>query len=100
MGKLVMELIIILGLPMVAFFGGVCRIPELRGRERGWGSLRPLAPADARPLDGRLSYDVGAVGRQWGKLQEAGLLGIERYFLELDLTFPFLYAGALAISLL
>jgi hypothetical protein len=100
MGKHIIELIIIIGLPTLAFVGGVRLMTRLSGRERELHFLSTLNPADAKTLDSRLSYDVGTVSRQWGKLQEAGLLSIERYFLELDLAFPFLYGGALAMSLL
>jgi hypothetical protein len=99
-GKRIFEVVFILGLPTVAFLGGVWLMTQLSGREQETEFLGTLDSSDAKPLAGRFSYDVDAVARQWSKLCDAGLLGIERYFLELDLIFPFLYGGALAVSLL
>lgn len=100
MGKRIFEVVFILGLPTVAFLGGVWLMTQLSGREQETEFLSTLDSSDAKPLAGRFSYDVDAVARQWGKLRDAGLLRIERYFLELDLIFPFLYGGALAVGLL
>lgn len=98
MGKLILESIFILGLPIVVFLGGGLVLSEMSGR----GKRIPdsVAPADRKPINRRLTYDAAAVQRYWKALDDAELLGAEHRFLEMDLAFPFLYCGAFAVSLL
>jgi hypothetical protein len=72
---------------------------ELSGRDVVLDQLELTGRADRRPLTQRLGYDVTAVRRQWGALNEAALRS-EQHFLVLDLVFPFAYGGALAVGAL
>lgn len=66
--------------------------------ERVTRSLAKAEPDDRKPLYERLTYDVNAVKRYWGAMDDDALHS-ERRFLQLDLIFPFLYGSALAFSM-
>lgn len=100
MGILAIKAIFMIALPTVVFFGGAWIMSEMSDRERVMERLsQAAAPADQKPLNQRLCYDVAAVHRHWGALDDTARHA-ERRFLELDLIFPFLYGVALATSLL
>jgi hypothetical protein len=89
-----------IALPFVVFVSGAYVTAQLSHRERIVEQLRvSAAESDRKPLSQRLGYDLPAVARYFGALDRSAR-DCERYFLELDLIFPFLYGGALAGSLL
>jgi hypothetical protein len=98
-GKLGVEALIIIALPIIVFAGGVWLMKAISGSEYLEERLQAAAEADRTPLNQRLHYDVDAVQRHWGALDTKALLAEQR-FLKLDLAFPLLYGGALAFSLL
>lgn len=101
MGRLIVEAIIIVGLPVFAFFGGGWLMSEVCNRAYVRQRLADQAPvADRKPLNMRpLGYDRGAVERHWSALDKKAL-PLEKCFLEWDLLFPVLYGAAFAFSLL
>jgi len=95
-----LKLIAVLALPVVVFFGGAWVMSEMSNRENVRDRLHDAAaPEDQKPLNQRIGYDVSAVTRHWGALDDAGRDAMRR-FLELDLVFPFLYGAALLTSML
>lgn len=97
---LAVDLLIVLALPVAAFFGGAAVMTALSGRKHVRKRLCEVAAAqDRKPLNQRWGYDVGAVDRHWRAFDSAAFRA-ERRFLQLDLVFPLLYGLAMAASLL
>lgn len=82
----VLKAILVLALPLVAFFGGAWLINKLSGRKQ----------VPDKPINRRFRYGKSEVVEYWRAFQD---LGTEKRFLELDLVFPLLYIGALAVSM-
>lgn len=95
------KVVMLLTLPTLVFYGGVQIMSKLSGRADVMKQLREkLKASDAKPLNQRMTgYDLEAVSRHWGALDQAARTSEER-FLEMDLVFPFFYGGALAGALL
>ena len=90
----------ILAMPIIIFRGGAWVMSKMTNRQYVTSVLcRKAAPADRRPLNRRLGYDLSAVNRHWGALDDTAI-NIEQRFLQLDLVFPVLYGTAFAASLL
>lgn len=91
----------ILALPVIAFSGGLWLMSQMSDREYVLQRLNEstLSSSEKIPLNQRPAYDREAVAR-YLKAFDARALTAERKFLEMDLIFPFIYGGALAISLL
>ena len=99
MGALILKLLRILALPVVVFaLGGLLLFLPAHRDQVAKRLEAQAAPADRPPLNQRQCYDRAAVARHWGALDETTRAD-ERLFLQLDLAFPFLYAGAIAASL-
>jgi hypothetical protein len=79
--------IVMLAIPIVAFVGGAKVMDGLSGRKE----------VPKPKLNLRFHYDRGDAEKYWNGFKD---IGAEQRFLELDLVFPFLYAGALAAGLL
>ena len=82
-----LKAIVVLAIPMVAFHGGAWLINRLSGRKQ----------VPERPINKRFRYGKREVVEYWRAFQD---LGPEKRFLELDLAFPLLYIGALAVSMI
>jgi hypothetical protein len=90
MWETVMKVVAIIALPTVAFLGGAWLMKRLSDRQ---------VVANQKPLNMRyFGYNLEAVKAYWGA-QEKTNLPAEQRLLELDLIFPFLYGGALAVGL-
>ncbi|HRC88175.1 MAG TPA: hypothetical protein PK413_21520 [Thermoanaerobaculia bacterium] len=90
----------ILLLPFLVFYGVGAVLQKASHRSVVQAQLAQHPGPDAKPLNLRFKgYDLSAAKAYWGLLDREAL-GDERRFLELDLIFPFFYAGALAASLL
>jgi hypothetical protein len=88
MGKAILSAIVMLAFPAVVFLGGARAMIGISHREK----------VPERPLNQRFFYNACDAQNYWAKFSDRGRA--EQRFLELDLVFPFLYGGALAISLL
>jgi hypothetical protein len=95
------KVIIMITLPFAVFLGGLWVMSKMSDQDYVTQRLlQSAAPEDQKSLQQRWGgYDADAVNRYWGALDNAALR-LERYFLELDLVFPFLYGAALSASLL
>lgn len=89
--------LLLLAIPAVAFVGGSYAIAKISGRDY---VMRQLGAAgQTPPLNQRIrGYDAAAFDRYWNAL-DGEARARERYFLKLDLGFPLLYGGALAVAL-
>jgi hypothetical protein len=81
-----LKAIAVLALPVVVFHGGAWLMNRLSGRKQ----------VPERPINRRFRYGKREVVEYWRAFQD---LGTEKRFLQLDLVFPLLYVGALAISM-
>lgn len=81
-----LKAIVVLALPLIAFHGGAWLLNRLSGRKQ----------VPDRPINKRFRYGKREVVEYWRAFQD---LGTEKRFLELDLAFPLLYIGALAVSM-
>lgn len=101
MSNIVMKLIIMLALPVAAFLAGSWMMSKMCDRHYVIQRISSLPDIkDRKPLNQRFAgYDVDAVSRYWAAFDETAFRS-EQCFLKLDLGFPFLYGGALLISLL
>jgi hypothetical protein len=90
MWETLLKVVFIIALPTLAFLGGARLMTKLSNRQ---------LTADQKPLNTRYAgYDLEAVKAYWGAFDRTNLLAEQR-LLELDLIFPFLYGGTLAIGL-
>ena len=78
--------IVVFALPAVAFCVGAWLLNKLSGREQ----------VPKKPINRRFHYGKSEVVEYWQAFKD---LGTEKRFLELDLIFPLLYVGALAVSM-
>jgi len=92
---LAFKAVVLIALPVAAFGVGGWGLTKLSGRGDSKPSSEIACPEALQPLGQRLGYDAGAAGRYWDRVNT----DVERKFLQFDLLFPFLYAGALAASL-
>jgi hypothetical protein len=81
-----LKALVVLALPVIAFHGGAWLLNKLSGRKQ----------VPERPINKRFRYGKREVVEYWRAFQD---LGTEKRFLELDLVFPLLYIGALAVSM-
>ena len=91
----IVKTLVALALPTVVFFAFAARQSAHSGRDV---ALSHVNPADAKPLNMRLRYDVNDVDSFWKALGKDGQLAEQRFLRE-DLTFPLIYGGALMLSL-
>jgi hypothetical protein len=98
--------IIIIVLPLAVLLGGNALAVALSGRElateqinAGIGKTDKTGKDDRKPLARRWRYDVPAVQKHWGALQQSGIAR-ERHYLQLDLALPLAIAAAFAGCLL
>jgi len=99
MGILIIRAVVLLLLPFAVFASGAYLIAKLSDRQYITDRLEK-SKDDKQPLGLRIyGYNVGAVARHWGALDDKGL-GFERLSLEIDLLFPFFYGAAFAGVLL
>ncbi|MFN7928180.1 MAG: hypothetical protein U0Y68_09565 [Blastocatellia bacterium] len=97
MGKIVAEMLMLLALPAASFYGGVWLMTKLSNHQLVLQEMQKIAQP---PLYQRLGgYSLQEVKQCWEAFSPEALLAEER-FLQLDLVFPFVYGGALTISLL
>ena len=105
MDNLILKAILAIGkailLPALVFVSGVVIMRIVSGHDYVNRRLRErAAPEDRRGLNMRTrGYDVPAVNRHWGALDEKAL-DRERRFLQVDLAFPIFYGAAFADALL
>lgn len=94
----IVKVVIALLFPMVVFvlFEGFQE--QQSGRKAALDAL-PQTQPPAKPLNLRLYYGADAATEFWGALKSTHGLEAEQKYLTLDLTFPFVYGGALMISL-
>ena len=93
-------LIVALAISVIALFGGARAIHLVSGNSY-CSQLRRSAPAEDRvPLSWRYrGYDLAAVHRHWAPVaQDAHAIMCANRYLRMNLLFPFLYCGALAVS--
>ena len=83
--------LIFIGFPAVIFGGGLLLLNRLG---------RSTLAIGEKPLYVRCGYDAQDAKGYWNTLDQAGILSVESRLLKLDLFFPFLYGGALLISVL
>lgn len=81
----------LIGFPILVFGGGLLLL--------NWLGRSTLAAAE-KPLYVRSGYNAEDVKSYWNALDQAGILSVEAELLIIDLVFPFLYGGALLISIL
>ena len=96
MGKIIVDIILLIALPLVSFIGGTWIMSRISNYQQ---VTQQLSETNQKPLYLRLGYSITDVQRCWGALSNNEILS-EKRFLELDLIFPFVYGGAFAISLL
>jgi len=87
MNRAIVAAVVMIIIPVVAFFGGGWIMDELSGRKE----------VPKPRLNLRFHYDREAAETYWKAFKD---IGTEQKFLEMDLIFPFLYVGALAAGLL
>jgi hypothetical protein len=86
-------------LPIVVFLSGGQILMRASGRDQLARPAGAATDANRKPLGQRFGYGDGDAASYWKSLEADGRAA-ERRFLELDLLFPFFYAGALACGLL
>ena len=98
--QIIISILLAVWLPVVVLFGGARIMTILSGHNYVTKQWREeAAPKDRNGLNMRvLGYDIDAVARHWGVLDERALHS-ERRFLQVDLVFPLFYGTALALAL-
>ena len=99
---IVVKAILVVAIPFVAFAGGGYVMGALSDRDYLTDRFNHLPKQDQKGIGLRVcGYNLEAVVRHWGALdKDSRGLGAQRLGLEIDLLFPFLYGGALALSLM
>ena len=98
----VVKAILVVAIPFVAFAGGGYVMGALSDRDYLTDRFSHLPKQDQKGIGLRVrGYNLEAVVRHWGALdKDSRGLDAQRLGLEIDLLFPFLYGGTLALSLI
>jgi hypothetical protein len=96
MGSAFLKLLFVIAMPMAVFALAAALMMHMTGRDQFPQSSMP----ESAPLNLRLNgYNTAAASTYWQWLGTDGRLA-ERRFLEADMIFPFVYGGAMLVSIL